>query len=365
MSNVARSGFLISVLAIVACGGRVSVDPSAATVPDLTGTSAGGAGGASGASASSQGGAPAADCSLGSPCTATACPYCMVCEHGVWSLMTDCSPPPSWVSQGAGGSAGGKGGAPSAGGASSGGGGVSGEGPGGAAGAGGAAACVPALGGAAYPIVVTLPDGAVHHCTASAQPVVVVHVVGRVVPSSAPDELSVDTCPPDAGCAPAIARVSLEGTPLATALLPGSLVDVTATFNDHSFGFGCTSVAVIHNLPSFGGITSPLGASTYLLAEVGDGIMDGHTTLSELGVDRVSIGCAWTTSNPACKGEAESYRLEFGPPGGAKLSLGPGETGSATFLGTSYQIKNGRSSYDGCTDSYWDYSYWAKAAALP
>lgn len=308
-----RGGLVVGALVLLAtaCGGSTSTDS--------TGTSADVGGAAGAAGASNPAGQAGSAGSAGSTVTA--------------------------------GSAGSAGGTVTAGSAGVAGGGSVGGSSGGSNAGGASAVCEAGVG---LTLSLTDPDGATQSCQFVPSKTTTIAVEGVV--TSVTSNLTIDVCKPSQGCAPKPTTLKI-GTDVQAALTArlhaGDFVRITLVLNDQSFGFGCTSIATIHNLPTFDGASSPLGTQPFLLAEVAGAIMDGASFYSELGVARAPFGCKAASKCPGSEGEA--YRLVFGK----STSVGIGESAKHVHQGRSYQVKVLDAFESGCPDDYWRYSYWA------
>jgi hypothetical protein len=229
-------------------------------------------------------------------------------------------------------------------------------------GAGGSGEGQPCL--AAYEVVdigVSTQDGGAFGCTLGTTGSVDMTLQGAVV-SSNQSLTEIDTCPPNADCAPTLAQIIIAASGLFAYLPVGAFVEVELRIVQSGV---CTSAILVRSIDSWGGVPNPAGPGGQLWVAAADGMAD-TVEGAPFAVSRELV-----CGDPAVM-DAKSYALRFtdpGDPGGASTVIDQGQSGmwsppSNPAAGT-WLIKNLRSFESGYFDSYWDWAYWITPAPIP
>lgn len=169
-----------------------------------------------------------------------------------------------------------------------------------------------------------------------------------------------DTCPPNADCAPSITRFEVEAPGLALELPAGAFVQVSYLI---SVFYQCQQSLEVSTIPTWGGMDNPAGPSGVLLL----GIADGGYTFddSPYGVERVRLDC--TSPTPGCGSVPPGeYALELAPTAAPDrvTQLVMGETASIDLLQTKvpggWLARNLRSYQTDYCDDYWNFAWWVR-----
>lgn len=174
------------------------------------------------------------------------------------------------------------------------------------------------------------------------------------------DYMVIDSCPPDADCAPMLnyLYVSSPGLVLQTPL--GVFVDLTIQID---YPFGCAQTLLLLNLPEWGGVFNMEWPVPNLWLAGSEG---STTTLegSPFRIDTMGLGC-FPDPEPSPCGVPENYALRF------KEELGGDEPGPLLYMGESmlwpvsdkgqyvnWQVRNLKSFETGYCDDYWNWGYY-------
>ena len=168
-----------------------------------------------------------------------------------------------------------------------------------------------------------------------------------------PGVAALDTCPPNANCAPSLATLSVKAENFVLSFPEGAYVEVRLHVEAP---MGCGAKLLVTSLATWGGLPNPVPSLDPLLLAASDGL---QSTFPEapFGVDKVSV----CTMGPAGGAEAFSFRFfnAGDPPGtGITVPQGGNVIWSAPFQKHGpVMIRNLRSFESGFADDFWNWSY--------
>ena len=196
-------------------------------------------------------------------------------------------------------------------------------------------------------------DGVNHGCGFGLQNGAGDVVLQGQVAQVAPGVVVVDTCPPNANCAPTLATLSVKAPGYELSLPMGAFVELRMHVEQP---MGCGSRLLITSLPEWAGMPNPAGPLDPVLLAASEGL-EGTFPEAPFGIDKVSV----------CKmgiaGGAEAFSLRFfaagDPPGsGVTVTQGASVVWSASFQKHGpLMLRNLRSFESGFDDDYWNWSY--------
>lgn len=170
----------------------------------------------------------------------------------------------------------------------------------------------------------------------------------------------IDTCPPDANCAPTLATFTVKAENYVFSLPEGAYVELRFHVETQE---GCGARLLITSLPEWGGVPNPVSPLDPLLLAASDGL---ESTFPEapFGIDKQSV----CIMGPA--GGAEAFAFRFfaageAPGTGVVVPQGADVIWSAPFQKQGpLMIRNLRSFDSGFEDDYRDWSYLVVPALL-
>lgn len=187
----------------------------------------------------------------------------------------------------------------------------------------------------------------------------VFHLQGQVIESGG-DYLAIDSCPPNADCAPMVSYLFVSSPGLVLQTPPGVFVDLTIQID---YPMGCAQTLLVRNLPEWGGVFNmEWPAPTLWLA----GSEGATTTLegSPFWIETVPLGC-YTNPEPTPCGAPEDYALRL------RQAFNPDDPGITLTMGEStwwqvsdegqyaeWQVRNLKSFETGECDDYWNWGYY-------
>jgi hypothetical protein len=181
------------------------------------------------------------------------------------------------------------------------------------------------------------------------------HIEGMVTASTS-THLTIDNCPPGDTCdAGAIYELEIAAPSVALGVNPGVLVQIDVSIQ---YPWGCSNTFMARNLPTWSGLTSPMGDYPYLLFAGADGVME---TLggAPFTLDTVALGCVDAPST-GC-GKEDDFRVEV-TSNGQVTPVYQGEsklfTVSEAGLTRQMYLQNLRSYETGWCDDYWNWAYY-------
>lgn len=180
---------------------------------------------------------------------------------------------------------------------------------------------------------------------------------GQVIETSS-TSLKLETCPPNADCAESIVALGVEAPGLELRVPPGAIVRLShTTVVEWS---GCGAQLAIQNVPSWGGLTSPVSAGDehYLVAAEGTYEHPG----APFTVERLPLGCPSDAGR--CGEPPDDFALVFhSAPGDPGVTVAMGHTALVGEGGPSpMAVRNLRSFVSGYCDDYWNWAWWAVPA---
>lgn len=182
---------------------------------------------------------------------------------------------------------------------------------------------------------------------------------GQVIETGA-DYMVIDSCPPNADCAPMINYLYVSSPGLVLQTPTGVFVDLSILID---YPMGCSQTLFMRNLPEWGGVSN-MGWPAPTLWLAGS---DGSTTTldgSPFWIEPEALGC-YPNPEPSPCGVPEDYALRF------LQAQGPGTPGPLLYMGESallsvtdqgqyanWQVRNLKSFETGYCDDYWNWGYY-------
>lgn len=203
-------------------------------------------------------------------------------------------------------------------------------------------ACAPAPGDSTVAIELTLPDGTKAPCEGADK---LYDLTGVVQASPSADTLVLDTCAPNAKCAPALAKLTVQATDLAFGAPKGSFARIRLGNKPGGAG-GCVRGAVVNEVDSFGGMKAPMASHrVWLVASSGD-LYLGSDPMAVLA----DLPFTMTTTKLAQCAPLPQNCDPIGPQGPFGLSftdkMDPMKTGVAKMNGPLKGFASGGQSFD-------------------
>jgi hypothetical protein len=219
-------------------------------------------------------------------------------------------------------------------------------------GAGGAPSCE--LSSDGFQMELESWDGSVWGCSDAAGPTGDYTLEGALTRLSDKD-FEIDSCPPDADCAPQISRLHVSAPGLYPTLFDGAAVRISVHVERP---WGCEHHVSIWNLASWGGTQNPFLPFHVLLLAAGDGTIDTIPE-TELAIDKVPVDCP----RPG-PGSIDVYALRFHDPSGSDEGVVVGmQDPPATIYRVEtcgYWVVDDLRSYEtNVPDDSWNWGYWA------
>jgi hypothetical protein len=169
---------------------------------------------------------------------------------------------------------------------------------------------------------------------------------GQVI-ESGPGRLVIDSCPPNADCAPLLNQLEYEAPGLSLVIPYGTLLQVTVRVDQP---MGCSHELLILNLPEWGGLPNPVLGNRHLWLAGSDGIVASLPD-SPFTVESVPLGC---TGDP----NADDHLLHFVRPStGNVLDVYMGQTVGWAWEDEYVTVRNLRSFETGQVDDYWNWGF--------
>lgn len=180
-------------------------------------------------------------------------------------------------------------------------------------------------------------------------------------------EFQIDSCPPNADCAPTLSILTIESPGFEHYLPTATYVDLTVEID---FPFGCSQTLLVKNLPEWGGLPSPGGDQPTLLFAGSEG-SPGAPAGAPFAIEAVPLGCYPDDPGDVC-GKPEDYALTFhvlDDPGLPALTMFMGELGvwEVTDSGVPviWAARNLKSFETGWCDDYWNWAWWVSVNPPP
>lgn len=187
-----------------------------------------------------------------------------------------------------------------------------------------------------------------------------VHIEGVVIAAN-PNDLTIDTCPPNADCdASSVYTLATSSPGFSINVAVGTFIQIDVQID---FPWGCSNTIMARNLPVWSGLQSPGGNVPWLIFEASDGahqMLDG----SPFTLGTTALGCH-PGAEPGC-GLEDEYRFDIYAVGNTSVYQGEtklfdvNEGGQVRTL----QFRNLRSFETGWCDDYWNWGYWVVPAML-
>jgi hypothetical protein len=171
---------------------------------------------------------------------------------------------------------------------------------------------------------VGLPNGGWYSCSGAPGPPVILEGVVR---NMAADTIVVDTCHPNANCAPLEHVITLSGTDLSVSIPDGTFVQVGIYFPPSEIWKWCILHVIVRNLPVWGGTPNPTSDRAFLWLAYHDGFDapyavsdDPYQTERELACDGESL------EFPNLYISVYTWRFSFPDAPGAEVVAPEGQT---------------------------------------
>jgi hypothetical protein len=181
------------------------------------------------------------------------------------------------------------------------------------------------------------------------------YTLSGIVTQSSPEDIVIDTCPPDADCAFSLNRLYFSAPGLDNPIPGGALVEVSVRVE---IPMGCSHELVVRNLAEWSGMKNPIYDGDVVWLAAADGVPQAPPN-APFAVNALPLGCY---PEPE-----DDYRLEFS----TQLALEPlvldmgGEAEwywDVSVWPEYHRARNLRSFETGFEDDYWNWGYWMTGA---
>lgn len=181
-------------------------------------------------------------------------------------------------------------------------------------------------------------------------------VVEGAIVDSLDGYLAIDSCPPNADCAPEINQLFFSAPGLFNPVPVGAFVHVSLVLQGP---WACVQVLQIDNMASWGGVSNPIVADEAMWLSAADGtteVLPG----SPFRIEPVALGCY--PNQRGCPELPDDFVLRFERTG-SPIDIPMGGETDWYVPGAPYpdtiQVRNLRSYQSGNCDDYWNWSWWA------
>lgn len=174
-----------------------------------------------------------------------------------------------------------------------------------------------------------------------------------IVTQSAADSIVVDSCAPDANCAPMPSKISVQAPGLKLSIPVGSIVSVSylGSAGAQALYAGGSGQLLIESVGSWGGKQDPAGDGKLYVAAVDGWHVAPAGAPFSVGVNKLAC-----SSNKPSMGS--NYALGFFTPRDTTVGVQMGQTKPFVIGGQKLRVRNLRSFQTNATDAYWDWAYW-------
>lgn len=181
-----------------------------------------------------------------------------------------------------------------------------------------------------------------------------------IVTQSAADSIVVDSCAPDANCAPMPSKISVQAPSLKLSIPVGSIVSASylGAGGAQATYAGGSGQLLIESVGAWGGKQDPAGDGKLYVAAV-DGWHEAPAGAPfSVGVEDLTCSGHGTSSPGSTYLPVGDYALGFSTPRDTHITVQMGQTKPFIIGGQKLRASNLRSFQSDATDAHWDWAYW-------